>query len=131
VAATPAFPVVIYLESSAGLASLDLSGSTVNAGGNAADLIIHVVGPGSVTPGDGSAATNFTGVIDAPRSSLRSGSAGSPCQFSLTGAMVLGSFSCTATGGGGPTLTYDATDLASTPSDAWTISAYQDAVVGS
>jgi hypothetical protein len=131
VAATPALPVVIYVEGSAGLASLDLSGSTVNAGGNPADLIIYVVGPGSVAPGDGATATNFTGIIDAPRSSLRSGSAASPCQFALTGAMVLGSFSCTAASGPGPTLTYDAADLASIPSDAWTISAYQDAVVGS
>jgi len=128
VAASTAAPVVIYLEADAGLATLDLSNSTIG-GSDASDLIIHVIGAGVVIPGDGTSATKFTGVIDAPHSSLRSGDGTSPCDLSLTGAMVLGSFSCSAATGG-PRLTYDPA-LESVPSGNWTLSAYDDAVVGS
>ena len=131
VSASAGSPAVIYLEGGPDLATLDLSASTINTGGDPSDLIVHVVGPGVVIPGDGSSATDFTGVIDAPHSSLRSGDGTSPCQLSLTGAMVVGSFSCTAAvGGPRPHLTYDPR-VASLPSDNWAVSAYGDAVVGS
>jgi len=101
--------------------SVNFSNATVNAG--AADpglFTVDVIGAGVIQPGDGAANRGyFTGVIDAPRSSLR----GADCQFQLTGAAELGSFDClTGASGPGPVLTYNAPD----PSTVWHASPAQD-----
>ncbi len=103
--------------------SVTFTGSQVNTGGTPTDLVVHVVGAGLIEPGDAvSAAGSFTGVIDAPRSSLRS----ADCQLSLIGAANLGSFDCvTGASGPGPTLTYDPS-VAAVPSPTWQAGPYQD-----
>jgi hypothetical protein len=100
------------------------AGATVNDGGDPSQLIVHVVGAGIVDPGSGpqpSGSGRFTGVLDAPRSSLRS----ADCEFSLTGAAELGSFDCvTPSPATGPSLTLDG--RAVVPADTWRQTAYQD-----
>jgi hypothetical protein len=121
--ATVEGPVVIYLTGGAGLATLDFGGAVVNGGGDPADLVIHVVGAGVVEPGDGTGAGQFTGVIDAPYATLRS----DPCDFSLTGSLVIGSLACTSPAAGpGASLTYDSR-VAALPGSTWTVSGRQDA----
>ncbi|HEY2428050.1 MAG TPA: hypothetical protein VGI06_03895 [Acidimicrobiales bacterium] len=118
-------PVVIYLVAVDGPASLDLTGSVVNDGGDPTDLVIHVVGAGVVEPGDGDAAARFTGLIDAPDASLRS----DPCGLSVTGALVLGSLACTAPAAGpGPSFTADAGAMA-LPGGPWGVGSSHDAPV--
>ena len=114
-------PVVIYQENEPDGAPsrFSFAGSNVNAGGTAADLIVHKIGPGRVEPGSG----RFTGIIDAPAATLNS----TGCAFRLTGALVLGSFSC-ATSGGGPQLRYAADSV---PASTWVVGEYHDAPVGS
>ena len=113
-------PVVIYQENGpGGPAGFSFAGANVNAGGTAADLVVHKIGPGRVDPGTG----RFTGIIDAPASTLNS----TGCAFRLTGALVLGSFSC-ATSGGGPQLVHAADSV---PASTWVVGGYHDAPVGS
>jgi hypothetical protein len=116
-------PVVVYVLGDGGLASLGLAGAVVNAGGDPADLVIHLVGPGEVDPGDGADATRFTGIVDAPGATLRS----DPCGLSVTGALVLEAFACTSPGAGsGPSLVSDPRVMA-LPSARWQLSGYHDA----
>jgi len=87
--------------------------------------VVHVVGAGIIDPGTGAPGAtgsgSFTGVIDAPRSSLRS----ADCEFSLTGAAELGSLDCvTPTAASGPFLTLDSRVVL--PGDTWQPGAYQD-----
>lgn len=122
----PGGPVVIYQENGTDGAgaptSFSFAGAKVNVGGTVANLVVHKIGPGRVDPGTGSEA-DFTGIIDAPAATLNSSS----CAFRLTGALVLGSFSC-ATSSGGPQLLYAA---GSVPASTWTVGDYHDAPAGS
>jgi len=113
-------PTVVYVVNG----SINFDGSTVNAGGDPTDLVIHLVGPGIVTPGDGAGAVRLTGILDAPRGTLRS----SDCELQVDGAMVLGSFDCPT--GGGARISYDAR-VGAVWSEAWQLGAYHDAPVGS
>jgi hypothetical protein len=88
--------------------------------GTAANLALYVADPASILPGEGAQAGTFSGVVDAPYATLRS----SACAFTLTGAMVLGSFDCVSAAGG-PTLTYDS-GVAALPSTTWRVTSYQD-----
>jgi hypothetical protein len=119
--ATVTGPVELWVTSTGGPATVSFAGSSVNASGSANNFIIHVVGAGVVEPGDGNGHGSFTGIIDAPRSTLRSGD----CQFALTGAADLGSFNCLSTDPTGPALTYDP-DVADIPSTTWQAGPYQD-----
>jgi len=100
-------------------ASLSFAGATVAPTSNhAGDLVVHVVGPGVVIPDGGS----FTGILDAPHSTLRS----NPCRFTLTGAADLGSFDCFAAPAPGATLNYDPS-LTGQLSATWREASYADA----
>ena len=95
------------------------------SGGDPANLVIRKAGAGVVDTGDGDGSARITGVLDAPRATLRS----DDCQLSVTGALVLGSFACTSPSGG-PRLTLDAA-AASLTLGAWDVSAHHDAPAGS
>ena len=106
---------------------VSFAGAVVAAGGDPSLLAVHLVGPGTVDPGTGPASSgpagagSFTGILDAPRASLRS----ADCEFALTGAAELGSLDClTVAPGPGPTLTLD--PRASVPADTWRAGSYQD-----
>ncbi|HVM65519.1 MAG TPA: hypothetical protein VMU14_11705 [Acidimicrobiales bacterium] len=114
-------PVELYVTAGGAAPTLDFSGAQVNFGGSAANLVVHVVGPGLIVPGDASPGS-FTGVIDAPGSTLRS----NPCGFSLIGAADVGSVDCVSgSGGPGPTLGTDPS-LAAAYSPTWQASSYRD-----
>lgn len=116
-------PVVIYqhngVDGAGPPTTFSFAGANVNTGGMAANLVVHKIGPGRVESGGG----RFTGIIDAPAATLNS----TGCAFRLTGAVVLGSFSC-GTSAGGPQLLY-AADLVL--ANTWTVGQYHDAPVGS
>ena len=114
-------PVELWVTGNGPPATVSFAGSSVNASGSASNFIIHIVGSGVVVPGDGNGHGHFTGVIDAPRSTLRS----ADCQFALTGAADLGSFNCLSTDPTGPNLVYDE-GVAAIPSTTWQAGAYQD-----
>jgi hypothetical protein len=101
-------------------ATVSFAGSSVDPGGDPSAFVIHVVGAGVIEPGDGTGAGSFTGIIDAPRSSLRS----PDCRFTLTGAASLGSLDCVSATSG-PTLTYDPR-VAALPSATWQAGPEQD-----
>ncbi len=114
--------VVLYITNDGSTPpTLNFSGATVNTG-SPADLVVHLIGTGLVQPGDGMTAGTFRGVIDAPRSTLRS----NPCDFVLVGAAVLGSLDCTDGSTGGPQLTTDSS-LAAAFSPSWQEASYRDA----
>jgi hypothetical protein len=113
--------VDLYVTNDGPPSTVTFSGATVSAA-NASQFVLHIVGAGVIQPGDGSSKGSFTGIIDAPRASLRS----TDCQFTLVGAAVLGSLDCrTGASGPGPTLTYDA-DVAAIPAATWRPTTYQD-----
>jgi hypothetical protein len=113
--------VDLYVTNDGPPSTVTFSRATVSAA-NASQFVLHVVGAGVIQPGDGSSKGSFTGIIDAPRASLRS----TDCQFTLVGAAVLGSFDCrTGASGPGPNLTYDAT-VAAIPATTWRPTTYQD-----
>jgi hypothetical protein len=113
--------VDLYVTNDGPPSTVTFSGAMVNPA-NASQFVLHIVGAGVIQPGDGSSKGSFTGIIDAPRASLRS----TDCQFSLVGAAVLGSFDClTGVSGPGPNLTYDAT-VAAIPATTWRQTTYQD-----
>jgi hypothetical protein len=116
-------PVELYVTADGSTPpTLNFSQARVNLGGTAANLVVHIVGAGVVQPGDGAAAGSFTGVLDAPRATLRS----NPCQFVLNGAADLGSFNC-VTGGTGPDLDYGSSSLGAVYSPTWQATSYGDA----
>ena len=103
------------------------AGAAVGAGGDPSLLNVHLVGAGAVDPGTGPAsvgpagAGSFTGVLDAPRATMRS----TDCEFTLVGAAELGSLDClTVAPGPGPSLTLDS--RAVVPADLWQTGSYQD-----
>jgi len=121
--AAPAAPAELFVLGG----GIAFAGATVNAGRDPSWLVVHLVGPGTVDPGTGPASAgpagsgSFTGIIDAPRGSLSS----SDCEFTLQGAVELGSLTCLTVGPGpGPTLTLDS--RAVVPADTWQPGAYQD-----
>jgi hypothetical protein len=120
-AVTVTGPVQLYVTNGYGPpATVTFAGSSVNPGGDPSAFVIHVIGAGVIEPGDGTGAGGFTGIIDAPRSSLRS----PDCRFSLSGAANLGSLDCVSATSG-PTLTYDPR-VAALPSTSWQAGPEQD-----
>ena len=121
-AVTVTGPVQLWVTNGYGPpATVSFTGSSVNPGGDPSALVVHVVGAGVIQPGDGAGAGSFTGVIDAPRSSLRS----PDCRFTLNGAANLGSLDCVSAASG-PTLAYDPR-VAALPSTSWQAGPEQDA----
>jgi hypothetical protein len=117
-------PVDLYVEDASGPSpTVSFADAQVNVGGDASQFVIHVVGAGIIQPGDGVAhAGTLWGIIDAPRSSLRS----ADCEFTLRGAADLGSFDCLAPlAGPGPVLTYDG-KVAAIPATTWRETDYRD-----
>jgi hypothetical protein len=113
--------VDLYVTNDGPPSTVTFSGATISAA-NPSQFVLHIVGAGVIQPGDGSSKGSFTGIIDAPRASLRS----TDCQFTLIGAADLGSFDClTGASGPGPTLTYDAS-VAAIPATTWQETSYQD-----
>jgi hypothetical protein len=102
--------------------TLNFTGATVNGGGSAANLVVHMIGAGVVEPGDAPSAGTFDGVIDAPRSSLSS----NPCDFVFQGAALLGSLDCTTGTSSGPQFTVDTSGSAAF-APAWQEASYGDA----
>jgi hypothetical protein len=124
-AVTVTGPVQLYVTNGSGApATVSFAGSQVNQGGDPSAFVVHVIGAGVITPGDGppgaSGAGSFTGIIDAPRSSLRS----ADCQFNLSGAANLGSMDCVSAAAG-PTLAYDPR-VTALPATAWQAGPEQD-----
>ena len=125
----PALPLgqstEIFVMGGGAPATVVFGGASVNDGGDPTALVLHIVGAGIVDPGTGPpggpGSGSFTGVLDAPRSSLRS----SDCEFSLTGGAALGSLDCvTPAPAMGPFLTLDSRVVL--PGDMWQPGVYQD-----
>jgi len=112
-------PVKIYVIPTTGTADVDFSGATINAGGDPRNFSVYLAGAGTVNMGNGSNAATITGTVWAPSANITSNG----CQMSLTGALVIGTYTCN----GGPNLTvnYDSR-LQSLVGVAWSVENYSE-----
>ena len=102
-----------------GTANVGFAGTTINSGGDPRNFVVHVAGAGTVDMGNGAHNATITGVIDAPSAQITSNG----CKMDLTGALVIGTFTCN----GGPNLTvhYDSR-LQTLTSQDWTVRNYSE-----
>jgi hypothetical protein len=111
--------VEIYVIPTSGTANIELAGATINNGGDPTDFSLYLAGAGTVDTGNGAHAATMTGTIWAPSGVITDNG----CQMSLTGSIVIGTYTCN----GGPNLTinYDAR-LQALVSQNWTVSNYTE-----
>lgn len=110
---------VFVIPPSASTASVEMSGSSVNAGGNPLDFSLYVAGSGTVDTGNGSQAATINGLLYAPSANMTSNG----CQMTLTGALVIGTYTCN----GGPNLTINYDDrIQQILQQNWTVKDYTE-----
>lgn len=89
-------PVVIYMKNPTTgnqTSDLNLSGATVNSGGDPTNLQIFKIGSGEVNPGNGSHAVNFSGIVYAPGADMTVNGG----QLTWTGSLTLNTFTVNGT----------------------------------
>jgi hypothetical protein len=114
--------VTIYMQNpSTGnqTSDLDMSGATVNSGGDPVNLQIFKIGSGTVDPGNGSHAADFTGIVYAPGADMTVNGG----QLTWTGSLTLNTF--TVNGNPNLNFNYDQRVLALVLQD-WKIQDYTE-----
>jgi type II secretory pathway pseudopilin PulG len=109
----------LFVIPTSGTANVGLASTTINGGGDPRNFVVHVAGAGTVDMGHGAHNATITGVIDAPSAQITTNG----CKMDLTGALVIGTFTCN----GGPNLTvnYDSR-LQTLTSQDWTVRNYSE-----
>lgn len=112
-------PVRIFVIPPSGAADVQLADSTINPGGDPRNFALYVAGAGTINLGNGAHYATVTGTIWAPSANITSNG----CQMVLTGALVIGIYTCN----GGPNLTvnYDSR-LQTLVSPGWTVVNYTE-----
>jgi hypothetical protein len=100
-------------------ADMNMSGSEINVGGDPTKLRIYMAGAGSVNPGNGAHAGDFTGILYAPSSDMTNNA----CKVGWRGSITFNTVTCN----GGPHLTvqYDER-VAALVSQDWKVSNYTE-----
>jgi hypothetical protein len=117
---TTSGPVRIYVIPTSGTADLDFSGTTITPYlGDPRNFAVYLAGAGTVNMGNGSHAATITGTLWAPSANITSNG----CKMSLTGALVIGTYTCN----GGPNLSinYDSR-LQTLVSVDWAVANYTE-----
>jgi hypothetical protein len=110
---------VFVIPPSGSTATVEMSGSTVNPGGDPRNFSLYVAGSGTVDTGNGSNAATINGLLYAPSANMTTNG----CQMTLTGALVIGSYTCN----GGPNLTINYDDrIQDVLQQNWTVKDYTE-----
>jgi type II secretory pathway pseudopilin PulG len=111
--------VQVFVIPTSGTANVGFASTTINDGGDPRNFVVHIAGAGTIDMGNGAHNATITGVIDAPSAQITTNG----CKMDLTGALVIGTFTCN----GGPNLIvhYDSR-LQSLTSQDWTVRNYSE-----